>query len=604
MPVVLQVAGNSILSSPGAIVIPLINTLRPAFAAVPLRPGLAAPVTPGTWNKVVDAQRTWRFYVDTNPSTAYKTQTGVSVNYTPEADGDAFLLSQTGLSTLVGRTITMDEVAFISGVAQPANASPKTVGLVVQSAIVPLQANIQTPTAQYTINQAITPDVPVVGAQGIPPYTYAVAPPFATGLTYSTSTGQRAGTPTVTENPTNHTITVTDSATPTQSSAQAVVSESVTQVINTALPTVLGTIANQMVQDTSYTINPGTWTLNGGPVTPTSRTWDLYKNHIFYANDPAPSVVQDTANFPLGSVMTLVERAVINGTTYIGVEANAVPYTCVASSSGGTVVKFWTYDSDILYANQFGDVQQVGLDHYFQSGDIPEPGTDFGLGGSINGNANRIWKHTDPLGLLGTVTRLAILNSDPFTAGGIRTDLLANGGFTNGMTVWWAWMGIMPSAIWNRTGPGFGVGNYMTWMDLHGGNTNSHWTIALRSAENAATKALMYVLYDPAPQGGYLNQNITSFITPDTILKIVVQEKMDNTGAGGGFVKCWINDVLAASFTGKNATAGDNNGYQKLACYAGGGTVPAGGYWYDTKRVFTADDATGPYTNTQISAAI
>lgn len=221
MPVVLQVAGNSILSAPVVVVIPLQNITTPNFGATPLRVNTPSVITPGTWNKVVDSVRTWRFYVDSS-SSPYRQSSGVSVNYTPEPDNDPTLLALTGLTSLQGHTIKVDEVPTIAGVVQA--ASPKSIAYTVQAQLIPLAVTINVPDITFTQNVAITPDVPVVGTGGTTPYSYAISPALPTGLLFNTGTGTRSGTPTALESNVSHTVTVTDALSAT---AQGVITETV-----------------------------------------------------------------------------------------------------------------------------------------------------------------------------------------------------------------------------------------------------------------------------------------------------------------------------------------------------------------------------------------
>lgn len=265
--------------------------------------------------------------------------------------------------------------------------------------------------------------------------------------------------------------------------------------------------------------------------------------------------------------------------------------------SGGVVVKDWTLDADQPWIDQFADVQANRVDHYLHDGDIPEPGTDFGLGGGY-----RIAKVADPLGEKGTVILLRMLGSDPPTAGATRTDILAQPPgvtYVDRDVVWYVGDHMIRSAQWDR------AGNFCTLLDLHGVLTNSNWTLALRSLEGSLRKAILYVLFDSGPWPEY---NVSSSMAGDTWMRIAVQHKLDNTGTNGGFLKMWVSLNGAppgdpvVDYVGKTASDGDPGGSMKVACYGGGVTPPAAGYEQYVKRAYTARDNAMAYTVDQVMA--
>ena len=65
-------------------------------------------------------------------------------------------------------------------------------------------------TTTLTVNHAATAFTPVTGGGGTAPLAYAVSPTLPAGLSFSTSTGQITGTPTVASAATTYTVTVTD----------------------------------------------------------------------------------------------------------------------------------------------------------------------------------------------------------------------------------------------------------------------------------------------------------------------------------------------------------------------------------------------------------
>lgn len=81
--------------------------------------------------------------------------------------------------------------------------------LVVNPALVATQAIA---SKILLINTAATAFTPVTIAGGTSPFTYAVAPTLAAGLTFNTTSGAVSGTPTVTTAAVTHTVTITDAA--------------------------------------------------------------------------------------------------------------------------------------------------------------------------------------------------------------------------------------------------------------------------------------------------------------------------------------------------------------------------------------------------------
>jgi hypothetical protein len=229
------------------------NSTAPAFPAT-VQIGVASAITNSTWSQTPDPTRLTRIYVD-SATTPYAQISGSSASYTAESDGNTFLLSATGLSSLTGHTVYCDQQVTYLGVTY---TSPKSAGKVVQAAATALAATQSVTGIVWAQNTAVGSQRPVTASGGTGAYTYSISPALPAGMTYNTSTGFFSGTPTVTSQSTTYTVTVSDGvATP--------VSNTFTAQVNTASIATLGTIhadtpfssMNGYVQmfNTSYTIS-------------------------------------------------------------------------------------------------------------------------------------------------------------------------------------------------------------------------------------------------------------------------------------------------------------------------------------------------------------
>lgn len=106
----------------------------------------------------------------------------------------------TALKTTTLYTITAQDLAGQSS----SKSFNLTVGAV---ALVPV---INTASVTLKLLEAITPVTPITATGGSGTKTYAIAPALPTGLTFSTSTGQISGTPSVTRSVASYTVTITD----------------------------------------------------------------------------------------------------------------------------------------------------------------------------------------------------------------------------------------------------------------------------------------------------------------------------------------------------------------------------------------------------------
>jgi hypothetical protein len=111
-------------------------------------------------------------------------------------------------------------------------------------------------------------------------------------------------------------------------------------VANTVLPVlqlVNGEPAGTVYRGFTYNITQGSWTLNGNPVTPSTRQWDAYKDGLYYSSNPNPTAYIDPTNFGVGTKLKNVELVVINGQQYQSSLTSATEYTAAAAPSTLTV---------------------------------------------------------------------------------------------------------------------------------------------------------------------------------------------------------------------------------------------------------------------------
>lgn len=224
--------------------LPVLTAVSPPAFPATVTVQIGAPITLSTWSITPDSTRQFRFYVAEGTggtTTPYATVTGASATYTPEADGSSFLLSATGLTTLVGKTVYVDEVVTYLGVSY---TSAKSTGKVVAAPSATLATSLDSTGLSWTQNSAITSIKPVSATGGQLPYTYSISgTALPSGLSLNTSTGFISGTPTITSSVTSYTILVTDGLSATSSKIfTATVSSSLITPLTSAFraPSTLG----------------------------------------------------------------------------------------------------------------------------------------------------------------------------------------------------------------------------------------------------------------------------------------------------------------------------------------------------------------------------
>lgn len=183
----------------------VVNLTAPAFPAT-LTVNVPATITNAAWSGGAPTLSLTRIYVD-SATTPYAVISANPAVYTPDPDGNSFLLSQTGLTSLVGHTVYCDQQWTFNG---QTIISPKSVGRVVQAPPATLAARIDSAILAWTQGTAITSVRPITGINGTAPLAYSISPALSAGLTMNTSTGFISGAPTVSSAQNTYTVTVTD----------------------------------------------------------------------------------------------------------------------------------------------------------------------------------------------------------------------------------------------------------------------------------------------------------------------------------------------------------------------------------------------------------
>jgi uncharacterized protein YhjY with autotransporter beta-barrel domain len=105
-----------------------------------------------------------------------------------------------------------------------------------------LTATLAVPSTSLTFAATATPFTPVTVTGGLAPVTFAVAPALPAGLTFSTSTGQISGAPTIVSPAANYTVTVSDSTTPVAQTATKVFTLAVAPTTSLTTTTNVGNV--------------------------------------------------------------------------------------------------------------------------------------------------------------------------------------------------------------------------------------------------------------------------------------------------------------------------------------------------------------------------
>jgi hypothetical protein len=122
------------------------------------------------------------------------------------------VVSGTATEAIAASTYTVS----VTDSSSPSQVSSKTFSLTVE-ALPALNSTLLVATSTFIKNTTITAFTPVSASGGYLTLSYAISPALPAGLTFSTTTGQISGRPTVTSTQTQYTVTITDQATQTTS---------------------------------------------------------------------------------------------------------------------------------------------------------------------------------------------------------------------------------------------------------------------------------------------------------------------------------------------------------------------------------------------------
>jgi hypothetical protein len=247
-------------------------------------------------------------------------------------------------------------------------------------------ATVAVASTSLTQNRPATAFTPVTGGGGTGALTYAVAPILPAGMTFSTTTGALAGTPTATSATTSYTVTVTDAnGASANASFSLTVNGVVAATVNIPSTTLTqGTAANftpvtgsSGTAPLAYSVSPGLPTglsmspssgaITGTPTTPSATA--SYNVTVTDANGSTASASFSLTVRASAQVITFTStppsNATVGGPTYSvsatgGGSGNPVTFTIDASATSvcsiaGATVSFIGAGSCVIDANQAGN---------------------------------------------------------------------------------------------------------------------------------------------------------------------------------------------------------------------------------------------------------
>ena len=231
------------------------------------------------------------------------------------------------------------------------------------SVVAPPTATQAVPSVVLTLNTAVTSVVPVTGAGGAAPLTYAISPTLPAGLTFNTSTGAITGTPTVAFAGGIFTVTVTDvnggSASNTfalrvalgPTATQAIASRTLTQnVLATPFTPVTGgggatplTYSISPTLPTGLSLSTTTGAITGTPTVASAAT--TYTVTVTDANNATATnnfVLTVNAVLPTISSISPTSGPTVGGTS---VTINGTNFTGATAVSFGATAAMFTVNS-------------------------------------------------------------------------------------------------------------------------------------------------------------------------------------------------------------------------------------------------------------------
>ena len=225
--------------------------------------------------------------------------------------------------------------------------SSKTFTLTINGPLTTTQA---VPTKVGTVGAAIASFIPVTAAGGTTPYSFALTGgTLPTGLTFNTTTGAIAGTPTTALGATVFTVTVTD-ATTAQSAQTFTLTVNPALTTTQAVPTTTGTVNTAIPAFTPVTAangtTPYTFAITAGGALPAGMTLNTTTGQITGTPTVAQGAtvrtitVTDAAGATSAQTFTLTVNAALVATqsvpTKVTTQGTAVPSFTPVTGSGGT----------------------------------------------------------------------------------------------------------------------------------------------------------------------------------------------------------------------------------------------------------------------------
>jgi len=150
-------------------------------------------------------------------------------------------------------------------------------------------------TKSLSQNAVATPFIPVTATGGVPSLVFAISPALPAGLTFSSTTGQVSGTPSVATIATTYTVTVTDAVAQTSSKTFLLNVDAVSLTTTLVVPTTVLLQNDLAASFTPVTGSGGIGTLNYAvsPALPTGLTFNTNNGLI----SGTPTVILATTNF-------------------------------------------------------------------------------------------------------------------------------------------------------------------------------------------------------------------------------------------------------------------------------------------------------------------
>jgi hypothetical protein len=202
-----------------------------------------------------------------------------------------------------------------------------------------------------TANTSITPVVPVIASGGTPPLVWAIAPSLPQGLSISSATGSVSGTPTVLSSTTTYQVTITDSASQSDSSSFTITVIPQLLVTTLVIPT-RSILAQQAVSPFIPVTSSGgfgtrTWSIS--PALPTGLTINTTNGTI----SGTPVSLSSSTSYTI----TVTDQSGQSSSRVFSLEVTAAPLTTTREIIRQIVAtgEFITF-TPVTYSGGFGTV--------------------------------------------------------------------------------------------------------------------------------------------------------------------------------------------------------------------------------------------------------